>query len=564
MTRSFRSGRATASKRNVLLAAGILGLLVAAGAPAGAAGDPTLRAPQVYLPELGAVPVSLSAPAFTHPLPGGRTHTYYSWGVDAMNAPALWDLGHTGQGVKVAVIDTGIDVDHPYLAASITWGRSLCTYTTSYNDDYGHGTHVAGIVRQMAPDVSLYAVKVFNGAGSFCSTVGLDQALLVGAAGPDGALGTADDADIVTASIGQIVSTIGTAEAAAFPDPFTAAYASGVTFVAAAGNGAEGVVTVPGISEPAAYPSVVAVAALGSIAGLGHDFVAEYSSSGVTDGDDASIGLGEVEVATPGTDVLSMWNDGGWASNSGTSMATPHATGLLALLKSALPAASPDALRASLRCASEDWVLKGGDTRPGYDTSTGYGRPDASRILAGPCYAPQDPVAIVSDLVGTIIGSTDKVRTQAQVTVRATAADYVEVDALQLDNSIVIVSPDGKTLAVQGTGSVLAPVRVYFDGTSTTSQAVVSGSLVGAAVDGTWTVTPGNAGAILGRTSTFSIQGKTLTIDGWCCAGPIYDGPYLWNWHASGASTHVGGSLALPTSLDPAFSPLAYRFFTPA
>jgi subtilisin family serine protease len=536
---------------------------VFAAAPVGAlvtGGGSGVSAPALpQLPHLGAL-LTLGHPASTFTLPDGRTHTYYSWGVDALNATALWAQNVTGRGVKVAVIDTGIDVDHPYLASNIVWGHSLCTYTASYDDDYGHGTHVAGIVKQMAPDVSFYVVKVFNGAGSYCSTLGLDQSLLFGAAGPDGVLGTADDADIVTASIGQIVPAIGTAEALAFADPFVAASAR-TAFVAAAGNGLQAA-PAPGLSEPAAYPSVVAVGALGSLYGLGHDLVAEYSSSGTTDGNDATITTDEIEVAAPGTDVLSTWNDGGWQSDSGTSMATPHVTGLLALLKSAQPGDSPATLRARLACSDKDWILEGGDTRVGYDTSTGYGRPDAARILAGPCYGPGTYQDRLSELGGGSSG-TPEVRTQAQATVRATAADYVEVNALQFGDAIQVTSPDGRTLLVHGTGSVLAPVRIYFDGTKTTTAAVVSGNLVGAVVDGTWTVTPGNTGAILGRSSTFSIQGKALSIDGWCCGGPVYDGPYEWNWHASGASAHVGGSLTPPTSLDPAFSPLAYRFFTP-
>jgi subtilisin family serine protease len=103
-----------------------------------------------------------------------------AWGVDRIDADLAWPTGNTGKGIKVAILDTGIDYDHPdlKLAGGVNYaGTSQDGYTSPsyWNDNYGHGTHVAGIVAArnntigvigVAPDVSLWAVRVLGDNGS--------------------------------------------------------------------------------------------------------------------------------------------------------------------------------------------------------------------------------------------------------------------------------------------------------------------------------------------------------------------------------------------------------------
>ncbi len=113
------------------------------------------------------------------------------WGVDRIDADLAWTIS-SGSGVKMAVIDTGIQMTHPDLQTNIKGGVSTVSYTRSYNDDNGHGTHVAGIaaavnntigVVGVGPQISLYGVKVLNRNGSgYLSDVieGLDWAIANG------------------------------------------------------------------------------------------------------------------------------------------------------------------------------------------------------------------------------------------------------------------------------------------------------------------------------------------------------------------------------------------------
>ena len=225
------------------------------------------------------------------------------WGIDRVDAELVWPSGNNADPVKVAVIDTGISKDHPDLKANIQGGYNAINSTKSWNDDNGHGSHVAGIIGALnntvgvvgvAPLVDLYAVKVLNRQGSgFLYDVieGIQWAV-------------ANGMKVANMSLGSSSGT------QSMHDAVIAAYNAGLTIVAAAGNNGGAVI------YPAAYPEVIAVSATDSANNL-----ASFSSRGP-----------EVDLAAPGVSIYSTYKGTGFATLSGTSMASPHVAGAAALV----------------------------------------------------------------------------------------------------------------------------------------------------------------------------------------------------------------------------------------
>lgn len=229
------------------------------------------------------------------------------WGVDRVDAELVWPSGNTANPIKVAIVDTGIDVKHPDLVDNLKGGVSTVWYTTSYNDDNGHGTHVAGIaaatdntigVIGVGPQIDLYAVKVLNRRGSgYLSDVieGLDWAINNGMQVVNMSLGTS--ADILS-----------------FREAVQKVNAAGIVQVAAAGNNGGSVI------YPAAYSEVIAVSATDS-----SDNIASWSSRGP-----------EIDLAAPGVSIYSTYKGQTYKTLSGTSMAAPHVAGSAALVLNTL------------------------------------------------------------------------------------------------------------------------------------------------------------------------------------------------------------------------------------
>ena len=275
------------------------------------------------------------------------------WDLTKINVAAA-NARTTGTGVTVAVIDTGVDAAHPDLAGQVLPGADFVTDTTGVSSDpNGHGTHVAGTiaaltgngvgVASVAPGVKILPVRVLDANGSGYMS---DAATGIVWAADHGA-------NVINMSLGA------TAQVEAVTNAISYARSKGVTVVAAAGNSrTSGSPT----SWPAADPGVIAVAATDSA-----DQVAYYSNQG-----------SYVDVAAPGSSILSTYPTakGSYATLQGTSMASPHAAAVAALLKAYNPSLTPDQVEKAMESTAADLGTAG------KDTDFGYGRIDAAAALA--------------------------------------------------------------------------------------------------------------------------------------------------------------------------------------
>lgn len=291
--------------------------------------------------------VAYALPAKPTPTPSPETTP---WGVDRIDAEKVWPIGNTGSGVNVAVLDTGIDLDHPDLAANIKGGINTINSLKTADDDNGHGSHVAGIIAAVdnsigvigvAPQASLYAVKVLSKSGS-----GFVSDIIEGVQWS------------INSNMKVINMSLGTsADVQSFHDALIDASNAGIVLVAAAGNSGPGDNTV---LYPAKYAEVIAVSATDS-----NDTLASFSSRGP-----------EVEVAAPGVNIYSTYKGGTYKTMSGTSMAAPHVAGTAALvIASGITDAS--AVMAKLQSTADD---KGA---VGKDNLYGYGVVDAQEAATG-------------------------------------------------------------------------------------------------------------------------------------------------------------------------------------
>jgi subtilisin len=289
-----------------------------------------------------------------------------TWGVSHIGTAYSHNaLGVSGKGVKVAVIDSGIDYTHADFWYSVTGQDGSVILQTSYSggydfvnkdndpmDDNAHGTHVAGTVAAAlngsgvvgaAPGVKFYGLKVLgaNGSGSFSDVIAaLDWCVQNGIHISNNSYGSSRDP--------------GTQVRNAFANSAKA----GVLHIASAGNSGTPSGKGDNVGYPAKYDTVVAVAATDQ-----QDRRASFSSTGSA-----------VELAAPGVGVLSTVPGGSYASYNGTSMASPHVAGVAALVWEALAGRDVDGngvfnkddVRAYLQRTAVDLGTKGRDSHFGF------------------------------------------------------------------------------------------------------------------------------------------------------------------------------------------------------
>lgn len=289
------------------------------------------------------------------------------WGIERIGAVAVHFAGNKGTGINVAVLDTGIDKDHPDL--QYVYGYDFSGGNDADPEDFdGHGTHVAGIIAALdndigvigvAPEADLYILKIFTdgGKGSYSDAV---EAL-------EWCIGTYSDG--IEGNEIQVIS-MSWGSKKQYGDPgieswINQAYDLGILLIGAAGN--EGNVGGGGdnVIYPARYENVIAVAATD-----GTDTRALWSSTGPA-----------IELAAPGVSIYSTYKGGGYITMSGTSMACPHVSGTAALVLASTLDPNYDLdndgvwdnneVRKKLQDTADDL----GD--PGRDSKYGYGLVDA-------------------------------------------------------------------------------------------------------------------------------------------------------------------------------------------
>lgn len=254
---------------------------------------------------------------------------------------------YTGKGVRVAVLDTGIDTEHPDLkVAGGVCTAAVCASNIPYDDNFGHGTHVAGIIAAqqnnkgiigLAPNVQLFAIKAMNnkGGGSTAQiTKGIEWAIQ-------------NKIDILNLSISISVND------QPLEMILKKAYDQGMVIVSAAGNEG-GTGQMDTMTYPAKYSSVIAVGAV---------------NNNLVRNENSSIGP-TMELAAPGVDIYSTypielddWDYvvDGYRQLTGTSMAAPHVTGVMALYKEQYPGHSNVKLREILQTTAKDLGKTGRD-----------------------------------------------------------------------------------------------------------------------------------------------------------------------------------------------------------
>jgi minor extracellular protease Epr len=306
------------------------------------------------------------------------------WAMTQANISRAWDLGATGVGTKIAIVDTGVDLNHPDLKNNILPGYNAITKSEAIGaaqDNEGHGTHVSGIAAAqlngigivgVAYQAKIIPVKVLDSNG-----FGSDDVIA------DGIIWAANHgANIINLSLGTDGFSAIVAQAIQF------AVSKGALIIAAAGNFDPNLETNPGILYPASDPNVISVTATDS-----SDSIAKFSSTG-----------SQALLAAPGQNILSdFWSSSGssYAVGDGTSMAAPFVSGVAALVWSL----HPDWNVRQIKIALENSVKDLGAT--GRDSQYGFGRIDGYLAVANS--APQTTVQSPADIssVGGMIQGGD-------------------------------------------------------------------------------------------------------------------------------------------------------------
>ena len=318
------------------------------------------------------------------PVAGDKT---VEWGVGKVGAQDAWAAGADGTGITVGIVDTGANVQHEALKAHFRGTQADGSITSDYSffdavggkkdayDDHSHGSHCAGIsvggtadhLTGIAPGAKFISAKVFTAGGS-----GSTATILKGLSwmlAPTKADGTGADPtmapDIVSNSWGN-----SNGADLGYLAAWKAFEAAGIIPVVAAGNSGPRPDTV---GAPGSYGESITVGATDI-----NDKVASFSSRGPSRVKDANGNLiPKPDVSAPGVDIISASKNGSaYMKMSGTSMATPAVSGLVAVILSKFPNLTTEQVRQVLDQSAVDIDA------PGYDVNAGYGRISAPAALA--------------------------------------------------------------------------------------------------------------------------------------------------------------------------------------
>ncbi|MEV4947067.1 S8 family serine peptidase [Streptomyces sp. NPDC053755] len=448
----------------------------------------------------------------------GRVKASLKESVPLIGAPEAWAAGYTGKGVKVAVLDTGIDVNHPDFEGLID-GTASFVPGEAVTDVNGHGTHVAGTIvgsgaasggghKGVAPDADLFVGKVLGGKEGY----GQDSWVMAGMQ-----WAAESGADVVNMSLGDSYPTDGSDPMSRTVDALSERY--GTLFVIAAGNAGPETVSAPG-----AAASALTVAATDK-----EDRLASFSSTGPL----AFSGGMKPDIAAPGVDITAArsreMTDGGeglYRTISGTSMATPHVAGAAAILAQRHPDWTGAQLKEHLTSTAKG--LDGGYSP--YEVGTG--RLDVAAAVrttvraTGSLYFgnytwPHQPsdVAVAKELTFTNTGTAD---------VTLDLALTVEDGPFTLGADKVTV-PAGGTAAVPVTGDPQAASAGRHAGYVTATDAVTGRPVTRTSV------------ALLKEEERYDLSIKLVGKDGKPAAGwvgiNLAGDVWPWNVYVEGSTT---------------------------
>jgi len=272
--------------------------------------------------------IAAAAVVFNETLPDSIKRTF---SIEELSKAKSNDSGKKDVDVDIAILDTGIDLDHPDL--NVYRNVSFVPGVASGDDDNGHGSHVAGIaaakdngigVIGAAPGARLWSVKVCDGAGE-CKISNMIK-------GVEYITQHADEIDVVNISVETPFSP-------ALNRAVSASIKAGVTYVVAAGNYGKDASS----TSPASNPDAITVSAIADSDGKCGGIGPKIGGGNSTDDSFASFSNfgSSVTIAAPGVSILSTYLNGKYAVDSGTSMAAPYVTGYAALYKSQHPSLTP-------------------------------------------------------------------------------------------------------------------------------------------------------------------------------------------------------------------------------
>lgn len=428
-----------------------------------------------------------------------------TWGVKRIGAGTVHDGSNKGTGVKVAIIDSGIDYTHPDLDANYAGGYDFVNADTDPMDDNGHGTHVAGTVAAedndigvvgVAPEARLYGLKVLNasGSGSFSDVIAALQWAV-------------DNRIRVTNNSYGSGSDPGSIVKAAFDN----SAAAGVLHIAAAGNSGnpKGKGKGNNVGYPARYDSVVAIAATDD-----SDNRASFSSTG-----------DQVELAAPGVSINSTKLGGGYIEFNGTSMASPHVAGSAALVIAAgiTDKNNNGLINDEVRQALNNTAFDLGAV--GRDSLYGFGLVNVAAAVA----------SITPTATGTISGTVTDATTLSVIS-GATVTDGIRSATTDVNGAYSITSvPEGTyTVAASANGynsTSQSNVAVTADTTTIVDfalTAIVYGVVEGTVIDSI-TLNP-----ISGATMTDGTRQATSDATGYYLITDVPEGTYTVTASATG------------------------------
>ncbi len=280
------------------------------------------------------------------------------YNMEKINVKRIW-LCNQGNGIVVAVVDTGVDLDHPDLQANLVTGKTFVSGTSTPDDDNGHGSHVAGVVAGVggnggiigvAPRAKIMPIKVldYGGSGTIFGTA-------------EGIRWAADHgARIINMSFGGVNYSSTLVDAIRY-----ASNSRGALLVAAGGNCGDESYFLNGCSYedqpvyPANLSSVMAVASTDE-----NDNQSSFSNQG-----------NYIDIAAPGSNIYSAYRAGGYRIMSGTSMASPHVAGLAALIWSQDTSLTNSQVGTKIKNTANDLGTLG------WDSKFGYGRINATAAM---------------------------------------------------------------------------------------------------------------------------------------------------------------------------------------